>query len=202
MSQLLLMGLGSGFSSAAVANPVYWFNLRGTIAGPSPGVVDGPTSTYSIGGIYPENTIGPFTGGWVASASGIGVDNSGFAAFEHQAGRLGMTSGTDNRTFRISGVTAAVTYNIYLSQGAPGSTPASQIAIFSDNRITLLAQTTNVASIPDTQFADAQGTVFGSAALWVAGQQPITVAATTTNFYFARGSTSTGQPNAIGIQAT
>lgn len=200
MSQLLLMGLGVGFASAAPSNPVYWFNLRETVGGPSPGVVDGPTSTYSIGGVHPENTIGPLTGGWVASAAGAGANNAGLAAFEHQAGRIPFNAGTDSRTFRVSGVTASTSYNIYLSQGAPGSTVASQIAVYSDNRVTLLAQTTNIASIPDGSFGDAQGTVFGSAALWVAGQQPITVAATTTNFYFARGSTSTGHPNAIGIQ--
>lgn len=202
MSQLLLMGLGVGFASAAPSNPVYWFNLRGTVGGPAGFVGDGPTSTYSIGGIYPENTIGPLTGGWVAATGGgILNDQSLFGAFEHQAGRAPFNAGTDNRTFRVSGVSASTTYNIYLSQGVQGVGTASQMAIYSDNRVTLLATTTNAPSIPNGSYADAQGTVFGSAALWVAGQQPISVAATTSNFYFARGATSTGQINAIGIQA-
>lgn len=199
MGAALIAAALSGAGGPA-PNPIYWFNLRNSAAGPTGFVGDGPTSTYLTGLIYPENTIGPFTGGQVADSGGAFANYVGYAAYEHQAGRAPYNAGTDNRTTRISGIVNGAQYRIFMSQGSPGVTANSQMSVYSGNRTGLLYATPNV-SVPDGDFADILGTVFGDAAAWVAGQQGVDITAASSDFYFARGALATGNANAIGIQA-
>lgn len=190
--------MDDGVSPAA---PVYWFNLRGTEGGPTGFVGDGPNDTFLTGLVYPENTIGPFTGGQVVAAGGGSFSNtSGFGAYPHQAGRAPYNAGIDTRTTRISGLVSGQDYRVYLSMGVPGAAVTSQISIYSGNRTGLLHSTAN-ASIPSGSFADVMGTVFASVAAWEAGQASVDLTAASDSLYFARTGTNNGYINAIGIQA-
>lgn len=176
-------------------NPEYWINFRATAAGPAGFVGDGPNSSYSLGGVYPERTLGAFTFGWVASGMSP-FEYTTFAAYEHQAGRAGMTAGIDAHTFRINGFEIGQTYRWRASQGAISATVTSGFRIFSDNRVTQLHATPNV-SVPQNDVADILAAVFVDPPAWTAGQGYVDIVATTANAYIAKPVANNGYLSAV-----
>jgi hypothetical protein len=179
-----------------------WVNFRLTSGGPAGFAGDGADSVYNlgsdtfpstgheIGGVYPQ--------GWVADASGGADQYTDYAGYEHQAGRIGCTSGTDNRTFRIGGLTAGHTYRLHVSLGAIASGIANGFVVYSDNRTTSRYAQAG-GSVPTGNFMDAAGNVWSNAANWVSNEVPVDVLATTTDFYFAKN-TNSAYFNTIGIE--
>jgi hypothetical protein len=179
-----------------------WVNFRSSSGGPTGFVGDGADSVYNIGsdtfpttgreigGVYPQ--------GWLADASGGADQYTTYAGYEHQAGRIGCTSNTDNRTFRIGGLTAGHTYRLHVSLGAIGAGIANGFTVYSDNRTTSRYALAG-GSVAEGSFMDASGNVWSNAATWVSSEVPVDVLATTTDFYFAKSGNS-AYFNAIGIE--
>lgn len=194
---LPLMGAGKAVDVAA-GNPTYWINMRSTQAGPTGFPGDGPSSSYSLGAIYPERAIGPLTFGWVAVNSNIS-QYTDYATAEHQAGRAGLLALTDNSILRVSGFTIGDTWRLQMSHSSVTATVTSGVRIYADYARVTLHHTVPSVSVPTGDFADILGTIFADPPAWTAGQGYADITMTTTDLYFYKASAANGYINAIGF---
>lgn len=192
-----LMGAGKA-TDGLVGNPTYWINMRTTLAGPTGFPGDGPDSSYSTGAIYAERTVGPLTFGWVAANSNMS-QYTDFATDEHQAGRAGLLALVDNSTFRVSGFGIGETWRLRMSHAGITATVTSGARIYAEYARTTLLHTVPSVSIPSSDFGDILGSVFGSPALWAAGQGYVDITMTTADLYFVKASANNAYINAIGF---
>lgn len=196
---LLLTGAGTAVDGGG--EPIYWINCRGTQAGPTGFPGDGPNSSYSTGGAYPERSVGPFEYGWVAANTTGVAQPSNLATYEHQAGRISMTTGLDAAILHIEGFEVSKTYRLWASLGAINAVAASGIRIYSAKGSGELYSVQSASTIPISQMMDIQGTTFPTVPDWVSGQQFVDLTATTTSMYVGRYSgVVSGHLMAIAIQ--
>jgi hypothetical protein len=183
---------------------IKWVNFRGSSGGPSNFPGDGPDSVRNLGGAYPvvgQQIGGVYDQGW-GIANGTATDEDTFGASVHQAGYAQSTTALTAGQFRISGLTVGHTYNVYVSLGVFWINQANGFAISPTTAIASQLYDLPGGALGTSQIMDAVGATFPSPTLWLAGQSPAVVTATTADFIFTRSiaSGNVADFNAIGIE--
>lgn len=165
-------------AGAPPPNPVYWINLRGSAAGPTSFVGDGPNSTYMATGdtwdvvAHTGVARGVFPNLGYRSTSGL-ADQSGFGAFEHTAGRATFTAGGQLANIELP---EAGMWNVWALMGHQTADLTSGVRVYKGDDfnadITPSGVTATSAKLTN-QYTDLNGVVHLSEAAFLADALPV-----------------------------
>lgn len=176
-----------------------WLNFRDTVGY----VTDGADQSFSARLNYPQ-TAGPFTYGWSTASSA----SSGDRASTNDPRLAGNHSTTSNIGYRIDLPNGPGVYRMKLALGRvnANATYAAEImdggATYSSGASLFTVGGPSGTSVPSGQFMAADGTVYTSAANWVAasGGAAVQFTATAGHIWIKRVGSVAMSLNAVGLE--
>lgn len=207
MGAVLIAAALSAGGGTPPPNPVYWINLRGSAAGPTGFIGDGPNSTYMATGdtwdvvAHTGVARGVFPNLGYRSTSGL-VDQSGFGAFEHTAGRATFTAGGQLANIELP---EAGMWNVWALMGHQTSDRTSGVRVYKGDDynadITPSAVVSSSAKLLN-QYTDLNGVVHLSEAAFLADALPVVLDFTTGSrvLSFGKHPSAILDVTAVGVQ--